>query len=420
MSLKLNERYPGRFNNPSADYPGGSYKNRTTPDAKDGSYLEKDWANDKEGFFQSIVAAMGAAPNGLVDKVGASQVFDCLLQLAQNQIAQAFPTAGTATALTLTPTPAISAYAANQRFSVKFHVDSGVNPTINVSAKGAKSLKQYDSAGAKVTAKFAANQVGDIVYDGTDIVLLDQLPATASSLQTISATVAANALTLGFSPQPLNFRNPALTSGAPVSATPSAALSMVVPSGATLGSVSGQQAQLVLLVAYNGGTPVLCVANIAGGLDLSETGLISPTTISSGATSSTVVYSASAVSANSPYRVVGYIQITEATAGTWATAPSLVQQSGGQALASLQSMGYGQTWQVVTRTSGTTYYNLTSRPITIFAYQPAGVNLTFTIGGLTMTTYNTAASDSTSNTLIVPPGMSYSYTGTINYFAELR
>ena len=175
MSLKLNERYPGRFNNPSPDYPGGSFKNRTTPVAKDGSYLEQDWANDKEGFFQSIIAAAGATPNGTVDKVGASQFFDCLLQLAQNQVAQAFPTAGTATALTLTPTPAISAYAANQRFSVKFHVDSGVNPTINASAKGAKSLKQYDSAGAKVAAKFAANQVGDIVYDGADFVLLTSI-----------------------------------------------------------------------------------------------------------------------------------------------------------------------------------------------------------------------------------------------------
>lgn len=177
MSLKLNERYPGRMNNPSPDYPAGSFKNRTTPDSKDGSYLEKDWANDKEGFFQSIVAAAGATPNGTVDKVGASQFFDCLLQLAQNQVAQAFPTAGTATALTLTPTPAISAYAANQRFSVKFHVDSGVNPTINASAKGAKSLKQYDSTGAKVAAVFAANQLGDIEYDGADFVLLDQLPA---------------------------------------------------------------------------------------------------------------------------------------------------------------------------------------------------------------------------------------------------
>lgn len=181
MSLKLNERYPGRFNNPSADYPGGSYKNRTTPDAKDGSYLEKDWANDKEGFFQSVVAAMGAAPNGLVDKVGASQVFDCLLQLAQNQIAQAFTTSGTATALILTPVPAIAGYAPGQRFNVKFHVPSGANPTLNTSAKGAKALKQYTSAGTKVAASFVADQIADLVYDGTDWVVLDALPPSSSA-----------------------------------------------------------------------------------------------------------------------------------------------------------------------------------------------------------------------------------------------
>lgn len=177
MSLKLNERYPGRYNNPSADYPQGSFKNRTTPTAKDGSYLEQDWANDKEGFFQSLIAAAGALPNGLVDKVGASQFFDCLLHLAQNQTAQAFPTAGTSTALTLTPAPAIDAYAAYQRFSVKFSVTSGVNPTINVSGKGAKNLKQYNSSGAKIAASFVADQISDVIYDGAEFVLLSPLNA---------------------------------------------------------------------------------------------------------------------------------------------------------------------------------------------------------------------------------------------------
>lgn len=84
MALKLNERYPGRFNNPSADYPQGSFKNRTTPTAKDGSYLEKDWANDKEGFFQSLIAAAGVVPSGAVDKVGASQFFDALKSVIGN------------------------------------------------------------------------------------------------------------------------------------------------------------------------------------------------------------------------------------------------------------------------------------------------------------------------------------------------
>jgi len=87
MSLKLNEKYPGRFANPSAGYPLGAFKNRTTPTAKDGSYLEKDWANDKEGFFQSLIAAAGITPNGLVDQVGASQFYDALLTVLGQQLA---------------------------------------------------------------------------------------------------------------------------------------------------------------------------------------------------------------------------------------------------------------------------------------------------------------------------------------------
>jgi len=81
MALNLPNKYPGRFNAPSAGYPQGSFKNRTAPGALDGSYLEKDWANDKEGFFQSLIAAAGIVPNELVDKVGASQYFDALQQV---------------------------------------------------------------------------------------------------------------------------------------------------------------------------------------------------------------------------------------------------------------------------------------------------------------------------------------------------
>lgn len=84
MALKLNERYPGRFNNPSSGYPQGSFKNRTTPSAKDGSYLEQDWANDKEGFFQSLLAAAVMEANGTADKVGESQYYDSLLSIVNN------------------------------------------------------------------------------------------------------------------------------------------------------------------------------------------------------------------------------------------------------------------------------------------------------------------------------------------------
>ncbi|WJV25929.1 MULTISPECIES: hypothetical protein [Pseudomonas] len=94
MSLKLNERYPGRFNNPSANYPQGSFKNRTTPTAKDGSYLEQDWANDKEGFFQSLLSAAGIVANGTVDTVGNSQFYDSMQQIVKNMIKDSAPITG--------------------------------------------------------------------------------------------------------------------------------------------------------------------------------------------------------------------------------------------------------------------------------------------------------------------------------------
>lgn len=86
MSLKLNERYPLRFNNPSAQYPQGSFKNRSAPNAKDGSYLEKDWANDKEGFFQRLLVVAGIAPNGLVDTAENSQYFDALNEIINSSV----------------------------------------------------------------------------------------------------------------------------------------------------------------------------------------------------------------------------------------------------------------------------------------------------------------------------------------------
>lgn len=81
MALKLNERYPGRFNSPTTQYPQGSFKNRTAPGAKDGSYLEQDWANDALAFLSSLLSGAGLTANGSVDTVGASQYYDALKKI---------------------------------------------------------------------------------------------------------------------------------------------------------------------------------------------------------------------------------------------------------------------------------------------------------------------------------------------------
>jgi hypothetical protein len=183
-------------------------------------------------------------------------------------------------------------------------------------------------------------------------------------IQPITASVGSSALTVTLNPTILNFRNTPLTSGTINTRTVASAISVVVPSTATLGTVSAQQSRIVVIALDNAGTVELAVVNIAGGNNLDETTLISTTAISAGATSASVVYSTTART-SLPFRVVGYIESTQATAGTWATSPSTIQGQGGQALAAMGSLGYGQVWQNVagSRLLSTTYYNTTGKPI---------------------------------------------------------
>lgn len=109
----------------------------------------------------------------------------------QSQGLTAFTSAGTSPALTLTPAPALTGYAANQRFRVKFSAGSTGADTLNISGLGAKSLKQYGAAGAKIAAGFASGQLSDVEYDGTDMVVLDPLPTGSLITRISSATVQA-------------------------------------------------------------------------------------------------------------------------------------------------------------------------------------------------------------------------------------
>ncbi len=124
-----------------------------------------DWLNEVQEEIIGVLTSAGVTPV----KGTQNQLASAIAKIIQGQLGNAVTTAGTATAYTLTPSPAIAAYAAGQRLNVTFHAPSGLNPTINVSRKGAKSLKQYDATGAKVAAVTVAGQVSDVVYDGTDV-----------------------------------------------------------------------------------------------------------------------------------------------------------------------------------------------------------------------------------------------------------
>lgn len=284
-----------------------------------------------------------------------------------------------------------------------------------------------------VTVKTAAGS-GVAVAQGAslhlycDLASVLQVGASTAQkqIQAITASVAAGALTLGVPAGTRDFRSATLGSGAVNSRTFSA-LSLVVPSGASLGAVNAVAARLVLLEIDNAGTIELAVVNLAGGLNLDETTLINTTAISAASTAANVIYSAAAHT-GVPFRVVGFIDSTQVTAGTYATAPAIVQGVGGQALAALSSIGYGQRWQNVlgSRAGSTSYTNTTGRPIVVSASN-GGVNsaaISLTIDGVVIASASVgaAAPAGFQVTGIVPPGSVYSVTvnTSLTLWAELR
>lgn len=250
---------------------------------------------------------------------------------------------------------------------------------------------------------------------------------TQKQIQEITATVAGNALTFGWVKTPISFRSATLASGAVNTRNPAANLSLVIPSGATLGTANGVQARLVLLALDNAGAVELAVINLAGGINLDETTLISTTAISSSANSASVAYSAIART-NVPFRVVGFINIAQATAGAWVTVPSTIQGAGGEAGSSMAGLGYGQTWQNLlgSRAVATTYTNTTGRPISVsVGLTSAGGNASVfpTVNGVSLATLNVnVAGSNAAQIFTVPPGHTYSATGTgtLTAWVELR
>jgi hypothetical protein len=254
------------------------------------------------------------------------------------------------------------------------------------------------------------------------------LPATSGTvaltsnivqIQPISASVAASALTITASALTLDFRSTTLGSGTVTTVTSTPA-NLVISSGSTLGTINATQSRIVVLALNNAGTIELAVVNISGGTQLDETNLISTTAEggAGGADSASVVYSTTARTSLA-YRVIGYIESTQATAGTWATAPSTIQGVGGQALNAMSSLGYGQTWQSVTRVSGTTYYNTTGKPIeAIVTGSSSGANTIITaivngVGPITIASDSLRSADSRdAGSIIIQVGASYSFTST--------
>lgn len=101
---------------------------------------------------------------------------------------------GTADVITLTPSPAITVYAAGQRFSWIASGSNTTNVTVNVSGLGAKALTKRGSS-ALVANDITSGSMIEAEYDGTRFQLLNVFVATGTYLPVDGSTPMTGTLT---------------------------------------------------------------------------------------------------------------------------------------------------------------------------------------------------------------------------------
>lgn len=207
-----------------------------------------------------------------------------------------------------------------------------------------------------VTINTSGNMVGEYTVDNSTIVIngSNQIAVNAGGIGTnelssgsvtvikeadsgktnqpynlnFTATVAANALTFTLkdlasntpsatSPVVIPFRSSTAATATYTYRSVTAANTLIVPNGATLGTISGQSHYLFLYAIDVAGVIQLGVSQM-----LYDEGTLNATAaITTAADANNVIYSTS-TETNVPIRCIGRVYIAEAAAGVWATAPT--------------------------------------------------------------------------------------------------
>jgi hypothetical protein len=264
-------------------------------------------------------------------------------QVQDGQFTYMGTTGGAADAYTLSPSPSITAYVATMRFHAKIAATNATTtPYLQISAIGTP-------ASDAVIKKLAADKsevavvVGDIVANGiyefqrnsgnTAWILLNPenqiatgyLDSDLINNLAITTSVASSALTVALKtkagndpstsePIQISFRSVTATSGTYTTRNVTAATSVVVSSGSTLGTISTAASDIYIYALDNAGSVELGISSY-----LFPDHSIQSSTAEGGAgaaDSATVLYSTTARS-SVPVRLIGMINITETTAGTW-------------------------------------------------------------------------------------------------------
>jgi hypothetical protein len=294
---------------------------------------------------------------------------------------------GTANAQTLTLAN-VTSYADLVGVIVKYvpSVSNTGSATINVNSLGAKTVLKPTSAGLATLAgngcELIAAQPVFVMEDSNGN--FDLLSVTCANVNVGAANLANSALSFGMpvnlqlnafvisnqlsinivgnngstastiNPILIPFRDTTLANGDPVIVSVQSALSFTIGSGQTMGCASGAMCRLWVVAINNAGSVALCAFNAnqlathgpiiapinEGLLQTSQSG-------TSGGTGAHAYYCNVSAVTNAAIRILGYIEINEATAGTWASGPTFVQLFGpgikkpGDEVQQLSAIGVG-------------------------------------------------------------------------------
>lgn len=134
-----------------------------------------------DAVADQVLAAQAAADTAQA----LANTFGAGLQDSQNAL-PALTTGGSATAYTITPPVARDELLAGQAFRLRVHATNTGSATLKVGAFDAATLRAVDSSNAKAALGAGELRIGsvvDVVYDGTDFILVRARPATGAEAE---------------------------------------------------------------------------------------------------------------------------------------------------------------------------------------------------------------------------------------------
>lgn len=192
--------------------------------------------------------------------------------------------------------------------------DSGSSVTYPAIKSGAAT------SGQVLTADGSGNSgwVSPSSDNPSSIANLGLAASVATNALTISLKTKAGATPSAGSAVTIPFRSSTATTGTYSAVNVTSSLSITVPSTATIGQANGLAEYVYVYAINNAGTVLL---GVSGRKLFDENSLQNTTSIAGGSNSGSTLYASSTLSGVA-IRLLGRVAITEAAAGTWATAPT--------------------------------------------------------------------------------------------------